>query len=251
MKILNDLAIALVQPKKYGELLPNKAPRVALYVLIILLISFASIAVSAVRLYKILGEYYSEHVPDFTFENQTLTSSDTFDFELAGMKIMMDTSRELTPDDFGDAKQGILADSDSILIRVRTGGTIESKYTELTSDKNFRFTKDSLYEYKNIMKVSIFISALMSLVIVAAGFMLSALIIAGLSSLLKRTLPQAASLSFGQLYKLALYSRGLPSVLSLILSAFIGGIPWIISIMLSVIILNTAITSICFSQKIQ
>ena len=240
MKLLNDFAIALVKPSRYRELLPNSVGRTALFVTVLILISSVTLITGSIMLYRILGQYYAENVPEFEFKDQTLMCEDTFDLEFAGVKLMMDTSRQLTEEELENAVQGALFDSDSMIIK--TGGrVVEAEYSEMTG-ADTAFTKDSLYTYKDIVKISITVAVIVSIIFSAAGFLLGALITAALASFLTFRLPRKnAGLSFGQLYKLAVYSRGLPVILSLVLSMFIGGIPFIISIALSLIILNTAL----------
>lgn len=240
MKLLNDFAIALVKPSRYRELLHNSTGRVALFVAVLMLLSSVTLVTGSIMLYGILGQYYTENVPEFEFKNQTLTSEETFDLEFAGVKLMIDTSRQLTEADIEDASQGVLFDSDGMI--VKTGGrVIEAQYSEVAAADTV-LTKDSLYAYSGMVKAAIAISVIISIIFSAAGFMLGALITAALASFVTMRLPgRNAGLSFGQLYKLAVYSRGLPVILSIVLSMFIGGIPFIISIAISLIILNTAL----------
>lgn len=240
MKLLNDFAIALVKPSRYGELLKNSVGRTALFIVILTILSSVSLVTGSMMLYRVLGQYYTANVPDFEFKNQTLKCDDTFDLELAGIKIMMDTSRQLTETDLEKAIQGALFDSDSMIIK--TGGRVmEAPYSEVVP-ADVSFTKSSLYAYKNVVKIAVAISVIVAVMFSAAGFLLGALITAALAFLLvSRMSVNNRNLTFGNVYKLAVYSRGLPVILSLILSMFIGGIPFIISIILSLIILNTAL----------
>ena len=151
MKILNDFAIALVHPKRYRELLNNSVGRVILYVIIIMLISSVSLISATKTLTRILAEYYESNIPEFTFKNQMLKADDNFDLELAGTKIVIDTSRQFSEDDFGDAYGGVIFDSDSML--VKQGSVVDDiLYSKLTYGEDITLTKESMYEYKGIAK---------------------------------------------------------------------------------------------------
>ena len=79
MKLLNDFAIALVKPSRYRELLPNSVGRTALFVTVLILISSVTLITGSIMLYRMLGQYYAENVPEFEFKDQTLMCEDTFD----------------------------------------------------------------------------------------------------------------------------------------------------------------------------
>ncbi len=248
MKFLNDFAIALVHPSRYGELVKNTAGRVAVFAAVIVLLSSVTLVTGAVTAYNILGRYFEENVPEFEFKNQTLTSDDTFDLDFAGVKIVLDTTRQVSGDELEDASQGALFDGDSMI--VKTGGrVVEARYTELAAPET-QFTKASLYAYSGMVKVGIALSVVLSIILSAGGLLLGALIIAWLSSLLTFRLPRKnAGLTFGQVYKLAVYSRGLPLILSIVTSMIIGKIPFIISAVISIMILNTALFKISMNGR--
>lgn len=243
MKFLNDFAIALVHPSRYGELVKNSAGRAAAFVAVLILLSSLTIITGSVTGYNILGRYYNENVPEFEFRDQKLTADDTFDLEFAGVKIVIDTTRQVDKSELDGAVQGVLFDGDSMA--VKTGGrVVESSYSEM-SGADTHFTKASLYAYKGVVKAVMAAVVVLSIIFSAGAFLLGALVVAALASLLSSRLPQRnAGLTFGQVYKLAVYSRGLPVILSLVLSMVIGGIPFLISAAISVIILNVALFKI-------
>lgn len=250
MKILNDFTIAIASPRKYRELLNNSMGRVALYTIIIILISGLSLIPSSKTLTKILGEYYHTNIPEFTFENQTLKSEDDFDLELAGTKFVIDTARQLTTDDFNDAYGGFLFDGDSMLIK--NGVIVEDiKYSDITDGENITFTKESLYEYSHIAKGFIALTAVAVWLFSIPGFFVGALFIAAIAVLLMSFMPSLGmKLSFGKVYKLALYSRALPIILKVIFSVFTKSLPPFIGTMLSVLILAIGIKSTASSSEL-
>ena len=250
MKFINDFSIALVNPKRYKELVNNSVWRVILYVLILVLISSVTLITATRELYGILGEYYEKNIPEFTFENNTLKSEDTFDFDLAGMKILLDTSRQLTEEDFSESFNGMLFDSDSMLVK-QGSRVLEAKYSELTEGKDIRFTKSSLYAYKDIAKLVINLTAAFYIVLSIPMLLLGALFTAALAMAFSGFMPSNSSrLKFGKVYKLAIYSRGLPILLSMVLSMFIGKIPSLVSVLVSVMILTTALRYMTSSENV-
>lgn len=236
MKILNDFAIALVHPKRYRELLNNSVGRVILYVIIIMLISSVSLISATKTLTRILAEYYESNIPEFTFENQILKADDNFDLELAGTKIVIDTSRQFSKDDFGDAYGGVIFDGDSML--VKQGSVVEDiLYSKLTDGEDITLTKESMYEYKGIAKNFIRITAVIMWLFSIPVFLLGALIIAAIGQLALSFMgDNGMRIPFGKVYKLALYSRSLPIVLTVILSMFVN-IPPMVGMFISIIML--------------
>ena len=113
MKILNNFAIALFRPKKYQELLNSNKSFTFIYACIIILLSISLYISAFITVYQNFGIYYNEVVPDFRFENNTLTMSEPFRFELMGQIIVADSEKNFSSDDFGENTQGILLDSDS------------------------------------------------------------------------------------------------------------------------------------------
>lgn len=245
MKLINDFAIALVNPKRYKELLDNSVWRVILYIIILTLISSVTLISATRELYGILGEYYESNIPEFSFENNTLTSEDTFDFDLAGMKLVIDTTKQLTEEDFGESYNGMLFDSDSLLIK-QGPKVIDAKYSELTEGADIKLTKASLAKYKDVAKLFINLTAVFYVLLSIPLLLLGALFVTVIATAFAA--PQYR-MKFSKAYKLALYSRGLPIIVSTVLSMFVGRIPSLISVIISVIILNRAMMYMSSSEN--
>ena len=239
MGFLNDLLTGLIRPKKYGELLNRGASRVVVYALILILISSTLLVTSLFKMFYTTEKYYNEVVPDFSFENNTLTMAEPFKLEFMGMIIKADSQKELTKDDFGDNIQGVLFDSNSMLMR-SAAATVEASYKELTEGEKISFSKKDSYLLAPTVKVILYVTSLISVLFNVGGFFLGVLVVALFGLIPNKT----AKLSFGKLYILSIFSRGLPIILSLILSRFIAPIPTFISILISFIILNIALSSI-------
>ncbi len=243
MGFLNDLLTGLIRPKKYGELLNKGASRVVVYALILVIISSTILVTSLFKMFSTMGKYYNEVVPDFSFHNNTLTMAEPFRLEFMGMIIAADSQKELTKDDFGNNIQGVLFDSNSMLMR-SAAATVEASYKELADGEIISFSKKDSYLLAPTVKVILYVMSLISVLFDIGGFFFGALVVA-LFGLIPN---KAIKLSFGKLYVLSIFSRGFPIILSLILSRFIGGIPTFISILISFIILNIALSSIAHRE---
>ncbi|MDD6483100.1 MAG: DUF1189 family protein [Clostridiales bacterium] len=239
MKILNDFAIGLVYPRRYKELLLNSWWRVLVYAAVIIAVSSAAVVTAAMQLKGIMGAYYQKSVPDFEFKNNTLTMSEPFELNLGGMLIIADTTKQFSADDMGNAVYGYLFDSDSMV--VRSGGrTVEATYAELTQNGDLAFSKDTLESYSFIADRFFALMCAICVFISILGFFMGALFIAAVALIPNRN----AGLGFTELMKLAVYSRGLPAVLSFVLSRFIGSLPVLISLAISCIFMNIALMNI-------
>lgn len=236
MNFFNTFMVALIKPKKYNTLLDAKKGFCLLYIIIFLAVSLSVYIVGFTSIYKNIGIYYREVVPDFSFENSTLTMSEPFRLELMGQIIYADTEKELTQKDFGDNVQGIMFDADSIIFR-QMGQDSQIKYTNLTENEPITFSKNNLGIILPLLKTAYVAFSIFMLLTLVAGFFIRGLIIALLSKFPNATV----GLSFGKLYKLSLFSQGLPILLSFIISFFISPMPFVISILISCIIMNIAL----------
>ena len=144
MNFLNNFITALIRPKKYVDLLEAKKTHMLVYIIILLVVSLSVYVLGFMSIYKNLGIYYKEVVPDFKFENNTLSMTEPFKLELMGQIIHADSEKEMSSADFGDNSQGILLDSDSMIFR-QMGTDSEVKYTELTEGNNISFSKQDTY----------------------------------------------------------------------------------------------------------
>lgn len=250
MKLLYDFAIALVHPRRYRELLDNSVGRVFLYVILIMLISAIPLISSTRILILNLSRYYENNIPEFVFENQTLKAEDDFELKLVGTKFIINTSRQFTKDDFGNAYNGLIFDGDSLLIK--QGSKVQDVlYSELTDGKDVTLTKESMYNYsaaaERIIRLMVMIGWLFSIPM----FLLSTLIVAAGGRFLLSILPfEGELLPFGKIYKLALYARSFPIAITVILSVFFK-VPSILGIILAILILVRGGANAMLSIKLQ
>lgn len=244
MNFVNDLVTGFIRPKKYGELLNKSTNRVVVYSLILIFISSILVFLSLSRLSDAAQKYYKEVVPEYSFTNNELTTSEPFRLEFMGMIIAANSTTEFTKADFGNNLQGLLFDKNSMLVRSATN-TAEVEYVKLTDGEDIAFSKQDIYLLAPTFKLIFYIMLVITIIMNIAGFFLGALVV----SLFGLIPNKICKLSFGRLYKAAIFSRGLPIILSLVLGRFIGGIPIIVSLLISFIILNIALTSITPKNK--
>ena len=239
MDFFKDLFVGFIHPKEYGELLSKGKSRVVVYALILIAVSSIIIITSLNNTYTMMGKYYKEVVPEFSFSNNELTMSEPFNLELFGTIISADSDKQFTKQDFGNNIQGILFDKDSCISKT-VGQVIEVKYSDLTDNTNTSFTKNDTFALFPYVNTFFYIFMLITLIFNICGFFICVLIVA-LFALIPN---KVTKLKFGTLFKAAIFSRGLPQILSLILSAFIGPIPFLLNILLSFILVNIALQSI-------
>lgn len=239
MKFLNDFAIALLKPKKYSQILDAKKGFTFTYVCILILLSISLYISAFITLYNNLGTYYKEVVPDFTFENNNLTMAEPFRLELMGQIIAADSEKDFSAADLGENSQGILLDKNSMILR-SMGRDIEVHYSDLTGGENISFSKQDTYLLETKIKSTYVIFVAFISMFLVAGFFIGALLVAFIS----KAANISAGLKFGQLYKLAIFSRGLPVILSFVLSFFLAPLPFLVSFLISCIIMNVALGAI-------
>lgn len=238
MNIANDFAVGLVNPRRYKSLVKNKWWRVLIYAVVFVLIGSIAAIGTVNKLKGICATFYSESVPDFSFSNSTLTVAEPFELNFGNILIAADTSKELTKEDMGSAAYGYLFDKDSMVVRAGKS-TIETKYSDLSGIEDVEFTKETLYTLEPLIDRFFLLMCVMCVFYSAAGFVLGALLVAVISLIPNKM----AGLRFSQLFKLSLYSRGLPIIVSWILSRFIGGLPGVVSLIISCIFMNIALAA--------
>jgi len=245
MKILNDFAIALFRPKKYSEILNSKKGFTFIYACAIILLSISLYISAFVSVYQNFGIYYNEVVPNFKFENNTLTMSEPFRFELMGQIIAADSEKNFSSADFGENTQGILLDSDSMLMR-SMGRDIEVNYSKITNGEDISFSKQETYLLEPRIKLAYTLFVTFISIFLVAGFFIGVLLVAFISKVANIS----AGLKFGQLYKLSIFARGLPIILSFVLSFIFTPLPFVVSFLISCIIMNIALGAISKNKLI-
>lgn len=239
MNFINNIFTAFVKPKKYYELLNIKHTFTFTYVVIVLLLSMSTYILGLTSMYKNIGTYYSEVVPHFEFKDDKLSMTEPFKLELMGQIIYADSTKELTSKDFGNNTQGILLDADSLIVR-QMNSDKEATYAELFTGTDISFSKHDIHILAPQLKIIFIIFAIITILTLVVGFFFGALVVA----LISKIPNMAVKIKFSKLYKLALFSRGLPILISLLSSLFISGMPLIVSFLISCIIMNMALATI-------
>lgn len=252
MNIFKELAFSMYRFESYQSFLKNKKLKTFCYGLLILAIYFTlSIAIPFARFQMTtggIGNIVDNYLPDFALERGEMWIEEPFLFEEGDMYVEIDTTEGKYFDDASKMKsflnqyrQVILIDSEKVIIK--DGADIQSLYFSDVSGESF--TKADIMEFMPMVDVII------GAVLVFLFFWFLALFFFGVLWLALLGLAIASfvkvRLTFGQVYKLAIYSRTLPLLIKGLLKLIGIGIPffWVLNFGISAVYL-------CFAfQKIK
>ncbi len=217
--MIKDFLIAAGNFKKYGKLTKNSGWRVAGYLAVLLIIcSIGAAIVPTIKIANAFGTFFKEELPEFTISNEGLEIAEDFGFELAGVKVFITGSREVTQEEFGDNVSGALFDANSVIIR-NMGETAEFSYNEFnTENEIFKFSKSDLNllrPFMNVFKASLAIAMAISFII---SYLFNGLFIGLISMVMAAILKVKKPL--GEHIKVAMYAKTLPTVAGAILNPF-------------------------------
>lgn len=219
MSLIKSFITAIYGFHNYPNLIKNKTSKTILYyILFTILIMILSIAPLA-RLYLRAGGLTGiadKYIPNFKIENGKLSCT-TVDSNNEGLRIYINTTDEFDFESvINDSQFYIVADSDkyamSNSIQTETG-----KFTDFVD-----FSKESFMDIisSKTFKISVFSIGFLSLFV---SFIISGLInifIVALIGNLINGLAVKAQLGFGSIFKLSIYVRTFPILLSTALPLF-------------------------------
>lgn len=217
--MIKDFLTALGNYKKFGKLAKNSGWRVAGYLAIFLIIcSIGAAVIPTIKIANAFGTFFKEELPEFTISNEGLEIAEDFGFELAGIKALVTTSREVSEQEFGDNVSGVLIDANSVIIR-NMGETAEFSFSEFNPENEvFSFSKsdlDLLAPFMSVFKASLAIAMAISFI---ASYLFNGLFI-GLVSIVMGAILKVRK-PLGEHIKIGLYSKTLPTVASAVLNPF-------------------------------
>lgn len=217
--MIKDFLIALWNYKKYKTLAKNSGWKVAGYLAILLIIcSIGGAIIPTIKVANAIGSFFAEEIPEFTITNEGFEIAEDFGFELAGIKILATSAKEVTEEDFGDNVSGFLLDKNSVIIR-NMGETAEFSYNEFnTENEIFSFSKKDLNLLKPFMTMFKWLLAATMAISFIISYLVNGLFI-GLISILIAALLKVRK-STGELVKVALYAKTLPTVVSAVITPF-------------------------------
>ncbi len=231
MTIFEDFTIAISQPSRYGELLKRKKILYTAFVFIlVLLTSLANVVYPSVNMLRTAREYYDFKVPDFKIEDGTLFAKDDFSFDFSPFLLKMDDTKEFTSKDASGYQTAILLGKEKILLKSSTG-VVSFEYKEAGND--FKFTKNDVYNYKDMIIISVVITDIILFLFSFAIFFLGAFFVQMLTRSFLKMLK--LKISREEHFKLCVYSRAMPSLLSAVLVLLGFGFLYIASLMVSVV----------------
>ena len=234
--MIKDFLTALGNFKNYGKLTKNSGWRVAGYLAIFLIIcSIGAAVVPTIKISNAFGTFFKEELPEFTMSNEGLQIAEDFGFELAGVKVFITSSREVTPQEFGDNVSGALFDGNSVIIK-NMGETAEFSYAEFNPENEiFSFSKSDLNlltPFMSVFKATLAIAMAISFII---SYLFNGLII-GLVSMVIAAILKVRK-PFGEHIKTGLYAKTLPTAVSAILNPFGFFLPPFIGTIYSIVII--------------
>lgn len=240
--IFKDIIKAL-NVNEYGKLRKRTTGDIIAYIAVIMLIcSIGIVIIPTVRAASGIFNGFMQELPEFSITESGMTIDSTFDFDYAGLKMYATNEKVVTNEDFGDSYTGFLMDGEKVIIR-SAGKTAEFKYNEFDfSGNGFKITKNSLPEYKKYFYIVIALFDLMIYAALLFSYILSAFAIAVISRLI--AIFMQVRVSFGELFKLSVYSKTFPTIILAILTAAEVGFSMHVSLVVSLAFMYIALKKI-------
>ena len=248
MNVFKEIIYSIYNYKYYPQFLKNKGGKVFGVGVLLSTIYFMITMLLPVGFFMLGGGFRGlvEEIPDFKIEDGILETETSFEFEEAGTLVYIDTSPDFVfydteelEEKLDDYHQVILMDSEKIIIK-DDGEIQQMPYDAL----GFDFERDDL------MKLApyVYIFGLLIMIFVylwdVAFFFVGVIFVALIGMIIASSMNK--KLTFGQLYKLGVYSRTIPLLLKALLSFLPFSIPmfWVINLGISAVILIFAIKNI-------
>lgn len=229
MNVFKELVLSVYDFKSYKKFLDNKGAKTFLagvilmvfYFILTIVVPFAQFQVSTGGLAKLAEDY----IPDFKLSGGTLWVEEPFELENDGMYISVDTSPDTVfygADEIGEYiseyYQVILADSEKFIIKDK--GQIQEMYF---SDLGMDFSKQQLLAFIP-SAYAILAGVLVLIFIFMTGLFFFGVLFVALLGMIAASCMKY-QLTFGQLYKLGIYSRTLPILIKSLVSFLPFSIP--------------------------
>ncbi len=259
MNIFAEMACAVSSPKSYREFLKDRKGKtflfgfllVLIYFLITIMIPFARFQASTGGILHMVDQF----VPDFTIENCQVRVSRPVEYQDNGIYVFVDTDRTFIGDgtslgSSGSDAESMLQSCDRVLLMdarqavLKSNGQIQQiAYENLDSEAYM--TKETLLEsMKGIVNIIVVAVPAVILIGMELLFFLGVVFVALLGMIVASCMQ--CPLTFGQLYKLGVYSRTAPLLLKAFLSFLPFGIPmfFVISLCISLCYIGAGIRHI-------
>ncbi len=241
MNVFSELVHSIYDCKSYKAFLNDKKRKtflfgfllVLIYFLITIIVPFARFQISTGGVVRLVDEV----VPDFAIADGRLSVEGQFEFEEGDTYVYVNTEESGIAEDAEDEifdnlyRYGtvIIADSQSMI--VKSNGQVE---TLMISDLDLEITKDELIQmFRPFVTIMIVVILVIIFLFMEATFFFGVIFVALLGMIVASCMQ--AKLTFGELYKLGVYTRTTPLLIKAVFSFLPFGIPffWLISIGIS------------------
>lgn len=241
MNVFSELVHSIYDCKSYKAFLDDKKRKtflfgfllVLVYFLITIIVPFARFQISTGGVVRLVDEV----VPDFAIADGRLSVEGQFEFEEGDTYVYVNTEESGIAEDAEDEifdnlyRYGtvIIADSQSMI--VKSNGQVE---TLMISDLDLEITKDELIQmFRPFVTIMIVVILVIIFLFMEATFFFGVIFVALLGMIVASCMQ--AKLTFGELYKLGVYTRTTPLLIKAVFSFLPFGIPffWLISVGIS------------------
>lgn len=248
MNVFSELVHSVYDLKSYGIFLRDKKRKtflfgfllVLIYFLVTIILPFVQFQVSTGGVMKILEEM----VPDFRIADNHLSVEKQFELDEDGIYVFIDTKGEgIDPDQAAKYLRRyetvVIADADQLIFK--NGSQYQTVFFS-DLDGDLEITKDGLMEmFGPFVTMGIGAVLIIVFIFMEAAFFFGVLFV-GLFGMIVASCMQS-KLTFGELYKLGIYTRTTPLIIKALFSFLPVGLPFysVISLGISLAYLAGAI----------
>lgn len=214
MNIFSEMFYSCAGVKKYPEFIKNKAGKVFLYVMLVVLIYTA---IAQVRTIPETGEFITKaretliEFSDFELKSGKLWMEESFYLEEDGVLVMIESEYGSYIRDYYTSDWYEMLDAyDSVLIMDETTILLKSDGTIDVYDypEDFVFTKETVYGWLDYIYPIVIVYIVLAYLFSVMGYFFTALLVAIAGMIICTFMKQ--NLTFGQVYILAIYAKTLP-----------------------------------------
>ncbi|MCI8268398.1 MAG: DUF1189 domain-containing protein [Lachnospiraceae bacterium] len=248
MNVFSELVHSVYDCKSYGTFLKDRKRKtflfgfllVAIYFLLTMIVPFVRFQMSTGGIVKIIDEM----VPDFTIANGRLDVEEQFEFAEGDTYFFVDTKNEAMDEEMileNLRRYGTVLIADSENLVVKSNGQVQSLQI---SDLDIDITKSEIITmFRPFVNIAIAAVLVIAFLFMEASFFFGVIFVALLGMVVASCMQ--AKLTFGELYKLGVYTRTTPLLIKAVFSFLPFGLPffWIISLGISLGYLAGAIRS--------
>ncbi len=223
MNVFSELIHSVYDFKSYGLFLKDKKRKTFLfgfllaliYYLVTVILPFVQFQVSTGGIMRIVDDF----LPDFEIRDNRLWVDEAYELEESGIYIYVDTEHEgMDSEEIGQYLRKydsvLIADANSMVFK----GSGKIQYTDFADlDPDMQISKSGLVDmFGPFVSFAIFLVLVMVFLFVEAAFFFGVLVV-GLFGMIVSSCMHA-DLTFGQLYKLGVYTRTTPLIIKAIFS---------------------------------